>query len=98
MTVDKKELIRLIQKTDGEYELTQGVITQVLDALVSVTHKQTRKGNDVYLRGLGTFGRVTKKAGKALNPNTLEAIRVPRRNLPSFKMSRTWREAMRGGR
>ena len=98
MDIAKRDLIKLIAKKGGEYDLPHGAIQQVLDRFAEVCRAEVKKGRSVYIRELGTFGRRTIKARKALDPNDLSEIRVPKRNYPTFKPSTSWRNYMKGAR
>ena len=57
-----------------------------------------RRGEEVRLDGFGTFARHHRPAGEARNPRTGEAVQVAAKDVPKFKASKTFTDALNGGR
>lgn len=81
----KAEIVNTISNATGltkvETEtVVKGFITTLKDALMN--------GENVEIRGFGTFKIKKKKARIARNPRTSEKVEVPERYVPIFKPSR----------
>ena len=85
----KKELIQRIKdvstyrKSDVE-NITTLLLAVISDALV--------KGEQVELRGFGTFSMKAKRPRKARNPRTGAVVEVGERQVPTWKPSKLLRE------
>lgn len=60
----------------------------VVDAFLDAVKDALARGDRIELRGFGTFMVRNRKARKARNPRTGEAVEVPARDVPVFKPSR----------
>ena len=75
-----------IEKTDV-LAAVEAFMTEVKDALET--------GNNVYLRGFGSFviKKRAEKTGRNISKNT--TIKIPAHNIPSFKPSKTFAEGVK---
>ena len=60
----------------------------VVDAFLDAVKAALGRGDDIELRGFGTFKVRHRKPRKARNPRTGEPVQVPARAIPVFKPSR----------
>lgn len=67
----------------------------IIEAFMDEIKDQMTKGNDVYLRGFGSFVIKTRaeKVGRNISKNT--AVRIPAHNIPSFKPSKSFVEEVK---
>lgn len=80
----KAELVKQIAlKTGGEAE----TVSAVVENLMEQVRESLIGGEDVYLRGFGTFLRKHRKAKKARNITKNTTIVIPEHDVPAFKPS-----------
>ena len=87
----KSELIKAIQSsvcvsTENAKEVIDEAINQITIALSN--------GDEVTLRGLGTFKVSQKQERPGRNPKTGEDVTISARNVVTFKASTTLKEAI----
>ncbi len=97
--MNKGELVNAIVETTG---LGRGQAGEALDAAIGAITQALRSGEDVKIVGFGTFTVVQRKAGKARNPRTGEAVSVPASKVPKFRAGAGLKQAVntsrRGGK
>ncbi|TVP76984.1 MAG: integration host factor subunit beta [Gemmatimonadales bacterium] len=64
----------------------------IVDGFLNAVKKAVYEGENIEIRGFGTFGTRLRKSRTARNPRTGEAVQVPARHVPVFKPSRQLRE------
>ena len=77
----------LVEEVSGKTGLTRTDVAVVVDAFLEVVKKSLEDGNNIEIRGFGTFKIKQRKARKARNPRTGEEVPVPDRKVPVFKPS-----------
>lgn len=88
----KADIVSEIAKSTGiEKAQTQAVVEAMME---SIKDSMTR-GNNVYLRGFGSFivKKRAKKVARNISKNT--TIEIPEHNIPAFKPSKTFAEQIR---
>ena len=71
---------RLLRK-DVE-KIFEIIFFQILEAL--------SKGNNVEIRGFGTYKRIKRKARVGRNPKNSQLVQIPEKNTVRWKMSKTF--------
>jgi len=81
----KQDLVNEISKNTGIERIT---VLKTVDALMQTTKSSMIKGNDIFLRGFGTFliQHRAKKTARNISKNT--TIIIPEHNIPKFKPSK----------
>jgi len=93
--VTKADIVDRIAAGTG---LTKLETEAVVDGFLFTVIDALQHGDDVELRGFGSF-RVRERAARtARNPQTDEAIEVPRQFVPVFKPARDFRQAVNDAR
>ncbi len=69
------------------------IVETVFDAMA----KALRSGEEVEIRGFGSFRLRTRKAHMARNPRTSAPVKVPERSVPFFRPGRALRERVNTG-
>ena len=82
----------LAQKT----QVTKKTAVQFLDELAALAYKQAK--NSFTLPGIGKLVLVKRKARKGRNPATGEIIRIPAKKVVKFRVSKTCKDVILGGR
>jgi nucleoid DNA-binding protein len=77
----------LVEEVSGKTGLTRTDVSVVVDAFLEAVKKSLEDGNNIEIRGFGTFKVKQRKARKARNPRTGEEVPVPDRKVPVFKPS-----------
>ncbi len=86
----KSELIEKIsEKVDG---LSKKQTEVVVETIFESVKESLAKGGKVEIRGFGNFRLRSRNARKARNPKTGEAVDVPPKKVPYFKVGKELRE------
>ena len=80
----KADLVEMVASKTG---LTRSDVSAVVDEFLEAVKKTLENGNNIEIRGFGTFKIKARKARKARNPRTGEEVPVPDRKVPVFKPS-----------
>lgn len=85
----KAELVKNITLETG---VDGGAVLLVVDKLLENIRTTVSGGEEVFLRGFGTFGTKhrAEKIGRNMSNNT--AITIPAHDIPSFKPSKEFRK------
>jgi integration host factor subunit beta len=91
-SVTKKDIVRQISERIGETQLkTKEIVQRTFDAIVATLLEVGR----IELRKFGVFEVKQRKARKARNPQTGEAVEVPPKNVVTFKPGKVMEEKIR---
>ena len=88
----KAELVNTISNKLGT---EKGETQKVVEAFMQEIRTSMYNGDNVYLRGFGSFVIKTRaaKTGRNISKNT--AIEIPAHNIPAFKPSKTFVEKVK---
>ena len=89
----KADLVEEIAKRTG---LTKKDIGQAVDGFIEAIKNALTEGSHIEIRGFGTFSVKDRKARTARNPRTGEAVPLPPRRVPVFKVSRELKDRVLG--
>ena len=85
----------LIEQMAKDAEISKVAAGKALDSFVDgITKALKKKDGKVTLVGFGTFSKVRRKARKARNPQTGEAIKIKARNAVKFKAGKKLSDAV----
>ena len=84
----KLEIVNEVSKKTG---LTKVETELVLEAVINSIKKSLSRGEKVDIRGFGTFLIKIRESRIARNPATNELIKLDRRYLPYFKVSKLFK-------
>ncbi len=86
----KSELIEKIsEKVDG---LSKKQTEVIVETIFESIKESLARGGKVEIRGFGNFRLRSRNARKARNPKTGEAVDVPPKKVPYFKVGKELRE------
>jgi nucleoid DNA-binding protein len=88
MKLKKREMVKQIAELSG---LSLGDANRAINSTVKFIQEAIRKGEIIFLSGLGSFRVKPCKAKKARNPRTGESILVPSGRKISFKPTKKLR-------
>ncbi len=89
MGMNKSDLIEALSKQAG---ITLKRATEVVDLIFDMMTEELIKGNRIEIRGFGSFVNKEYKQYTGRNPKTKEAINVPPKRLPYFKVGKELRQ------
>jgi DNA-binding protein HU-beta len=84
----------LVSEIARRTDLRPASVARVVDTMLDVVRERVVRGERVVLSGFGTFERVRRNARTGRNPHTGAAVRIPARNMPSFRAGAAFREAV----
>ncbi|HCC53295.1 MAG TPA: integration host factor subunit beta [Porphyromonadaceae bacterium] len=87
----KAELISLISKNTG-VEKTE--VLNIVTAYMDTIKTSLAEGENVYLRGFGSFIVKTRAEKKARNISKNTTITIPEHNIPAFKPAKVFMEVI----
>jgi DNA-binding protein HU-beta len=87
----KAELISLISKSTG-IEKTE--VLSIVTSFMETIKKSLNEGENVYLRGFGSFIVKRRAEKKARNISKNTTITIPEHNIPAFKPAKVFMEAV----
>jgi len=82
----------LVEKIAEKTGLTRTDVSVIVDGFLDAVRNSMKEGNNIEIRGFGTFKIKSRKARKARNPRTGEEVPVPDRKVPVFKPSNEFKE------
>lgn len=74
--------------------LGRSVAREAVDGVFAVIGKALADGEDVRIRGFGTFGARSRPARTRRNPRTGEAVWLPASTSPTFKVGKMLKDAV----
>lgn len=80
---------KISEKLDG---LSKKQTEVIVETIFESIKEALAKGGKVEIRGFGNFRLRSRKARKARNPKTGEAVDVPPKKVPYFKVGKELRE------
>ena len=83
----KADLVEQVTDAIGP-GITKKDCALVVDGFLNAVKRALANGDNIELRGFGTFKVKKRKKRMARNPRTGEAVRVPARMVPVFKPSK----------
>jgi DNA-binding protein HU-beta len=89
--VNKSELVEQIA---ARARLPAKDVATVVDTFIAIVTRSVVRGEKVVLSGFGTFHRQARARRTARNIWADRAIRVPARNVPSFRPGKPFKDAV----
>ncbi len=90
--MNKTELINQIAE---KADLTKKDSEKALNAFIETVTEALKAGDDVQLVGFGNFQVKQRAARDWRNPKTGEPLKIVAANVPSFKVGKTLKEAVK---
>ena len=84
----KQDIVNTVAEATG---LTKVETEAVMNGVMATIIESLGRNERVELRGFGTFGVKHRMPKKARNPGTGEAIYLPERHVPTFKLAKHMR-------
>jgi len=90
--MNKQELISKIAKDNG---LTKSSAAAAVETFLGEITRSLKKGDAITFVGFGTFKTAQRKARVARNPQTGEAIKIPKRRVVRFTAGKALKQAVK---
>lgn len=90
----KADLVDEIAERTG---LTKKDVAETVDEFLNAVARALEMGKHIEIRGFGTFKVKDRKARIARNPRTGDAVQVPARRVPVFKVSKELKDKVAMG-
>ena len=90
--MNKQDVVSKIAKETG---ITKTAAAAAVDSLIDGITRSLKKGASVSFVGFGTFKVSNRKARTARNPQTGDAIKIPKRRVPRFSAGKGLKQAVR---
>ncbi|MBQ0141486.1 MAG: integration host factor subunit beta [Prevotellaceae bacterium] len=89
----KAEIVKQIAELTGT---DKAIVLNIVEAFMTTVKDDMIKGNDVYLRGFGSFilKKRAEKTARNISKNT--TLIIPEHNIPAFKPAKTFLNAVSG--
>ena len=94
MSTTKSDLIELLS---AHARLPRPTAEQVIDIVFDQMIAAMKRGERIEIRGFGSFEVRDYKAYQGRNPRTGDAVQVPPKKLPFFKVGKELRERVNDG-
>jgi DNA-binding protein HU-beta len=78
----------------AEIGITKKQAAKVVDSVLGAVKNALAEGDSVSLIGFGTFSVKERAAREGRNPRTGKPIKIPKKNVPSFKPGKALKEAV----
>lgn len=80
----------IVNEVSKKTNVEKVIVQKVLETSMEAIKKSMKEGNDVYLRGFGSFvvKKRAKKTARNIKQNT--TIVIPEHNVPTFKPAKTF--------
>lgn len=88
----KAEIVNEISRSTG---LEKGAVLDTVEKFMEVVKETMANGENVYLRGFGSFVVKTRKEKTARNISKNTSIKIPEHKIPSFKPARIFMEGVK---
>ena len=85
----------IVTKISEETGIDKDTVLTVVEAFMATVKNSLASGNEVFLRGFGSFIIKTRKQKIARNISKNTSIVIPEHNIPAFKPAKTFAELIK---
>ena len=89
--MSKTELVEFVAE---EANMSKAEAARAVDAIMKGITKGLKKDKKVALVGFGTFSCKTREAREGINPLTKEPMKIPAKNVVSFKAGSNLKDSL----
>ena len=89
--MNKSELVDVLHEKTG---VQKNTVALVLNEIHQTIIESLKKGEIVKISGFGTFLSKKRKSKKGRNPKTGVTVDIPERDVPKFKASKEFKDAL----
>ena len=87
----------LVDEISDRTKISKSETATIVDQLLNAISRALSEGKHIEIRGFGTFRVKDRKSRIARNPRTGEAVPVPPRKVPVFKVSKELKDMVSQG-
>lgn len=91
MNLTKAEIVTKVAAAVG---LTKIETEAVINGFIVAINDSLKEGNEIEIRGLGSFRIIERQPRLARNPKTGGKVQLPKRRVPQFRPSKDLRKAV----
>lgn len=91
MNLTKAEIVSQVADAVG---LTKIETEAVINGFIYIINQSLKDGNEIEIRGLGSFRIIERQPRLARNPKTGGKVQLPKRRVPQFRPSKDLRKAV----
>ena len=84
----------LVAKIANQVGVSKKLAGKLVNAFTAAVISGVKKDGEVRIQGFGTFKLSRRKAREGVNPRTGEKIKIPARNVPTFKAGSEFKKAV----
>ncbi len=85
----------IVTKISEETGVDKDAVLTVIEAFMATVKNSLANGNEVFLRGFGSFIIKTRKQKIARNISKNTSLVIPQHNIPAFKPAKTFAELIK---
>jgi len=85
----------IVTKISEETGVDKDAVLTVIEAFMATVKNSLASGNEVFLRGFGSFIIKTRKQKIARNISKNTSLVIPQHNIPAFKPAKTFAELIK---
>ncbi|MDO5510100.1 MAG: HU family DNA-binding protein [Weeksellaceae bacterium] len=85
----------IVTQISNELGFEKGDIQKILESFMEEVKDSLSKGENVYLRGFGSFIIKTRAEKTGRNISKKTSIKIPAHNIPAFKPAKTFVESVK---
>ena len=89
--MSKQDLIDFVAE---DAEVSKDEAGRVLDSVLKGIEKGLKEDKEVTFVGFGKFSVKTREAREGINPSTKEKIKIPAKNVVSFKVGKKLKDSV----
>ncbi len=86
----------LVERVADVTELTKRDAEQLVEVALECVIEALKRGEEVELRGFGSFRVRRREARRGRNPKSGETVEIPAKRVPYFKAGKQLREVING--
>jgi DNA-binding protein HU-beta len=87
----KSETLQTLAETTGK---TKKEVSEMLDAMVALAYKETKKSGEFTIPGLGKLKKKHRDARQGRNPATGETIQIPAKTVVKFAVAKAAKDSI----
>ncbi|CAP18306.1 Nucleoid DNA-binding protein, similar to integration host factor (IHF) and HU [Candidatus Phytoplasma mali] len=84
--------IEFIKQLSDKLETTEKEGKKIINAVIDVIRINLLQNEKILITGFGTFCVKTRSEREGKHPKTREIIKIPAKKIPSFKMSKRFKD------
>jgi DNA-binding protein HU-beta len=88
---------QLIGEISSKTTIEKEIVSDIIESYIEVVKSSLAEGNDIFIRGFGSFNNKIRQQKIARDIRRSKAIIIPAHYVPSFKPAPAFKEKVRNG-